>query len=225
MRDSSAIKKTAAELGFDLCGIAPAERFEAAPRGYHPREIYPKCRSVIVYAKQMPGAPLFATNLVPYTLVCRVGAEELDRLGLRLCLALEKSGIGAVIIPSDDPYEHWEAARQYGRAILSLRHAGRLAGLGALGRNTLLMNREFGSLIQLGAVLSNVEIEPDALADFEACPPDCRLCLEVCPQKALDGTTVDQKLCRAKSIIRNEKGYVLKGCNLCRRVCPRVTGF
>ncbi|MCE5295957.1 MAG: hypothetical protein LLG16_02490 [Euryarchaeota archaeon] len=65
----------------------------------------------------------------------------------------------AVPVPSDDPYEHWEADRKYRRAIISMRHAGDLAGLGALGRDTLLKNDRFGSTVQLGAVLVNADIE------------------------------------------------------------------
>lgn len=58
---------------------------------------------------------------------------------MEVSLRLEKQGIGAVPIPSSDPYEHWEPERLHGRAILSLRHAGYLAGLGVLGKNTLLI--------------------------------------------------------------------------------------
>jgi len=129
------------------------------------------------------------------------------------------------MIPADDPYEHWDAERRYGRAILSLRHAGFLAGLGTLGKNSLLINRKFGNMIQMGAMLVDVEMEADPIADDDGCLPDCVRCLDACPQKALDGTTVDQKKCRAISIVKTEKGYTLKNCNACRRECPRLLGI
>jgi epoxyqueuosine reductase len=73
-------------------------------------------------------------------------------LGIDIAIELDKEGIKPVPVPSDDPYEHWEPERSYGRAILSMRHAGYLAGLGVLGKNTLLINKDFGNMIQIGAI-------------------------------------------------------------------------
>ena len=70
---------------------------------------------------------------------------------LKLSLILEDIGIENVPIPCDDPYEYWEPENQYGRTILFLRHAGYLAGLGVLGKNTRLINEKFGNMIQLRA--------------------------------------------------------------------------
>jgi epoxyqueuosine reductase len=120
---------------------------------------------------------------------------------------------------------YWEPWRQYGRAVLSMRHAGDLAGLGVLGKNTLLINDKFGNMIQIGAVLTDIELEPDPIATYEGCLSDCRRCLDSCPQNALDGITVDRKLCRPISNHVNEKGYVLKKCNICRRICPHCLGL
>jgi hypothetical protein len=38
---SAEIKELARRNGADLCGIAPVERFEHAPAGFHPSDIYP----------------------------------------------------------------------------------------------------------------------------------------------------------------------------------------
>ena len=219
------VKTMAKSLGADLCGIAAAGRFNGAPSGHRPRDIYPECASVIVFAKRVPAGTLYADSCVPYTYVNNVVTHEVDRLGVTLSLALEDLGMKAVPLPSDDPYEHWEAGRQYGRAVLSMRHAGYLAGLGVLGKNTLLINDRYGNMIQIGAILADAVIEPDPLAEYEGCISDCRLCIDSCPQNALDGITVDQKLCRPISNFINEKGYVLKKCNVCRKVCPHSAGL
>ena len=138
---------------------------------------------------------------------------------------LEELNIKAVLIPCDDPYEYWEAERSYGRAILSLRHAGFLAGLGVLGKNTFLINETYGNMIELGAVLIDIELDGDRLSDYEGCITDCQICINSCPKKALNGITVDQKLCRELSTYRTEKGYFLKKCNLCRKLCPNASGI
>ncbi|RJP66793.1 MAG: epoxyqueuosine reductase [Candidatus Abyssobacteria bacterium SURF_17] len=209
-------------LGADLCGIAHAGRFAGAPEGFKPIDIWDKCKSVAVFARRLPAQSLFAENCVPYTFVNTMMTQEVDRLTMQISLKLEALGIENVPIPSDDPYEHWEAERSYGRAILSLKHAAYLAGLGVLGKNTLLMNEQYGNMIQIGAVLLEADLEGDSLASYEGCPSGCQLCLESCPAAALDGDTVNQHLCRPLSNYRTEKGYILKKCYECRKVCPNA---
>ena len=225
MNSSKLIKEEASKLGFDLCGIAPVNRFSDAPEGFHPKDIYHDCKSVIVFAKKLPRGILYAPNCVPYTRTNEVVLEEIDHLTIQLSRNLENLGMKCVPIPSDDPYIHWEAERSYGRAILSLRHAGYLAGLGVLGKNTLLINNEFGNMIQLGALLVDAELEGDIMATYEGCIPDCRLCLDSCPKQALDGKTVNQQLCRMLSTFKTEKGYNLKKCYACRKICPNKFGI
>jgi epoxyqueuosine reductase QueG len=218
------IKEIVRSLGADLCGIAPVERFREAPKGFRPNDIYKNCKSVLVFAKKLPAESLFTSNCIPYTHVGNIMIQKVDWLGIEVCLELESQGIRAVPIPSADPYEHWEPERSYGRAILSLRHAGYLAGLGVLGKNTLLMNKDYGNMIQLGAVLVDVDLEGDTIATYEGCPSDCQLCIDSCPQGALHGKTVNQQFCRPLSQYRTKKGYILDKCNLCRRICPNCLG-
>ena len=225
MSRSDDIKAVAGGLGVDLCGIAPAGRFEGAPRGFHPTDIYSECRSVLVFAKRLPREALRAESCVAYGHVNTVVNIEVDLLAVELSRRLEDEGVGAVPIPSDDPYEHWEPDRLHGRAILSLRHAGYLAGLGSLGRNTLLVNERFGNMIQIGAVLLDAELQGDPLAGYDVCPAECNLCIDACPVDALNGETVVQELCRPLACHRTERGFILKKCNMCRRVCPHALGI
>ncbi len=223
--DSATVKKILTGEGASLCGIAPVDRFVDAPSGFHPLDIYEYCRSVVVFAKHLPAGTLSARSRVPYSLANDVVIEEVDAMGFRACLALEELGATCVPVPTDSPVEHWEEERRHGQGILSLRHAGMLAGLGVLGRNTLLINQRYGNMIQIGAILVDVELEGDPLASYETCAPDCGLCLESCPAGALDGTTVDQSLCRPVSIVTNARGQLVKGCYVCRRVCPCALGL
>ncbi len=204
------IKDLAMSLGADLCGFSTPERFAGAPEGHRPTDIFPDCKSVIVYAKRVPTETLFIDNCVPYTNVNNIVTHEVDMLGVRLSLALEDMDIRSVPVPSDDPYEHWEADRQYGRAILSMRHAGYLAGLGVLGKNTLLINERYGNMIQIGAILASVGLRPDEIATYEGCLADCHNCLDSCPQHALNGVTADQKLCRPISNYAEREGLCLE---------------
>jgi len=54
MVSAEEIRSIALGFGADQCGIASTERFVEAPIGFHPRDIYSKCKSVVVFLKQMP---------------------------------------------------------------------------------------------------------------------------------------------------------------------------
>ncbi|MBN1760835.1 MAG: epoxyqueuosine reductase [Chitinispirillaceae bacterium] len=219
------IKEIAYALGADLCGIAPVGRFNDAPSGFKPKDIYKATRSVIVYAKRLPTEILFAQSCIPYTHVNALIATEVDRLSLSLSLKLQDRGIKNVIVPTDDPYEFWDGKKRHGMGILSMRHAGYLAGLGRLGKNNLLINKTYGNMIQIGVILADYECEYDEPAIYEVCPQHCSACLSVCPEEALDGTTVQQSRCRELSNFKTEQGFVLKKCWACRSACPNATGL
>lgn len=219
MISSSEVKEFVIRCGADKCGIASVERFEDAPKGFHPADIYPDCRSVVVFLKRMPSAVILATNPVPYTHTAYLLYAELDRLGLKLCHHLENKGIHAIPVPTDVPYIAWDENRKHGQAILSMRHSAYNAGLGILGRNTLLINPDFGNMVYIGAVLIDSPLDPDPIEENLSCPPNCRICLDACPQHALDGITVNQKICREVSFYKNARGFDIYDCNACRRSC------
>jgi epoxyqueuosine reductase len=52
--NSEKIKQIVGDLGTDLYGIASVDRFEDALKGFHPTDIFPECKSVIVFLKRTP---------------------------------------------------------------------------------------------------------------------------------------------------------------------------
>lgn len=224
MISSIEVKELAAKHGADACGIANIERFSGSPSGFNPKDVYSQCSSVIVFLKRMPSEVIKAENPVPYTHTANLIYNELDRIGLAITRELELKGIASVPVPTDTPYLYWDAKRTHGMGIISMRHAGYLAGLGFLGRNTLLINKSFGNMIYIGAVLTNANLEPSTLADELNCPPNCKICLDSCPSQALDGNTVNQTLCRKASSIKTERGFDIYTCNKCRLMCPLRLG-
>jgi len=211
MYTSPEIKKISVSLGADKCGIASIDRFKNAPKGFHPIDIYKKCKSVIVFIVQMPTDIIFASKL--------------DKIGLDFCRTIQNTDNHAVPIPSDVPYLYWDNVNSHGIGILSLRHAGFLSGLGIIGRNNLLINSDLGNMVYIGAVLTDIELESDPIIENISCPPKCRICLDSCPQKALDGLTVNQKLCRDFSGLNHDRGFSIYTCNDCRKACIFRTGI
>jgi epoxyqueuosine reductase len=218
------VAPTFAGLGADICGVAPIERFSQAPQGFHPRDVYERCESVIVFGKKLPEGSLRVSPRLIYLESMRLTLSELDRMALLACVALERLGGTSVPMPSDSPYEHWDAEKREGRGLISLKHAAELAGLGRIGKNTLLINEQFGNRLMLGCVLTDMKLIPTEAFPTTPCPPECRICLDRCPRRALDGATITQSKCRDLVYGVNAKGFAVCNCNTCRVVCPRGRG-
>ncbi|WML32659.1 epoxyqueuosine reductase [Clostridium sp. OS1-26] len=224
MINSNKIKNLLYDLGADLCGIAPIERFKNAPDGFHPKDIFSECKSVVVFAKRAPSASMLSGNRVVYTHVTTSILKELDRICVNACCCLDKLNVGAVMIPADNLYEYWDNEKKQGKGILSLTHAGELAGIGVMGKNTLLVNKDLGNMMYLGALLIDKVVDYDPMITEKYCYDKCKICIENCPKKALNSITVDQALCRSHVAVQSAKGDWLYNCSKCRTLCPNVLG-
>ncbi|MGI6093243.1 MAG: epoxyqueuosine reductase [Negativicutes bacterium] len=222
---SGEIKSRTKSLGADLCGIAPIERFIDAPSGFHPADVIPGCKSVIVLAVRFPVSTLSASSQAAYTFVRNRLVDKMDSITFQVAAELEYLGICAVPIPSSDPYDYWDDSRRHGQGIISLKHAAVRAGLGQMGKNTLLINDKFGNMLWLGAILIDQVLEADPLVNSPTCITACRACLDICPVKALDGITIEQHKCRSVSAKYTEGGGGVYTCNLCRKICPLRSGI
>lgn len=225
MVDSNFVKKNALNLGADICKIAPISRFKDAPQGFHPQDIFPECQSVVVFLSHFPLSSLKCKSLAPYTFIRNMMVKKIERITFDLCDELEQAGILTNPIPCDEPYEYWDEEKKHGRGILSLKHAGMLAGLGTIGKNTLLLNNKFGNMMWIGAVLVSIKLEADPLASYDGCVEGCSLCIDSCPCDALDGTTIIQKACRESSFSWSPGGGSIYECNKCRIICPSCSGI
>jgi epoxyqueuosine reductase len=77
--DSGTIKEIAQNLGTDLCGIASIERFEKAPLGYRPQDLFPDVKSVIVFAKRLPHSLFLTESPIPYSVMDEFVLRESSR--------------------------------------------------------------------------------------------------------------------------------------------------
>ncbi|PAB56365.1 epoxyqueuosine reductase [Anaeromicrobium sediminis] len=222
---SALIKEYALKFGAHRCGIASIERFEDAPEGFNPKDVFRDCSSVVVFIKQMPTDVIFAENPIPYTHTAYKMYEEMDRIGMDLCRFFQENNVKAALIPADVPYLYWDQDNMHGKGIISLKHSAVLAGLGIMGKSTIFINKDLGNMVYIGAVLIDEAVEPDPLVEDFKCPSGCNKCIEACTQHAMDGITVNQKLCREKSFFKAGRGWDLYNCSECRKVCTYRTGI
>lgn len=215
------IRQYAQARGADLVGFASAADFSDAPDGFRPHDIMPKAKGVIVMAGALPLGAVASGNQVVYTTHHTNNVKQLDELARAVALFIEEQGGVAVPVPADNPYFHWEEDRQHGMGILSHRHAAVKAGLGVIGKNSLLITPKYGNRVELVSVLTDMAFGTPPAASKELCPPSCRLCMVACPAGALDGSgTVTQIKCRGNLSTKSPRGHNLVNCWRCRAVCP-----
>lgn len=212
------------KLGAEVCGIANIDRFVNAPKGFHPTDIYADCKSVIVFAKALPKGIAKVSPRIIYQHFNSISPVELDRIAYLASIEIEKSyNRFAVPIPSDGPYDYWDTDKMEGRGLLSMKHMAVLAGLGSIGKSTLLLNNQYGNMLNIGAVLTNLNLPSDALAE-SICIKGCSLCIDNCPVHAINEHSVNQKLCRKNTYASNDRGFDVVNCNKCRTICPMAFG-
>jgi epoxyqueuosine reductase len=238
------VKKTAARLGFDYCGIARSQKLEDDAvrlekwlnKGLHgsmqymekyfdmrvdPSRLVPGARSVITLLKnyypsqqQLPGAPKISKYAFgkDYHTVIR---EKLNDLidGIR-----ENFGDihGRGFVDSAPVLERTWAQK---------------SGLGWVGKNGNLINKQSGSFYFIATLITDLELEYDDDFAKDFCGT-CTRCLDACPTDAiLPGKVVDGSKCisyftielKEMLIPENMKGKFdnwMFGCDTCQDVCP-----
>ncbi|MGH7539379.1 MAG: tRNA epoxyqueuosine(34) reductase QueG [Gemmatimonadota bacterium] len=242
------IRAAALGLGFDQVGFAPAERpghaeaylrwlaggrhgemaymarEDAVRRRLDPAEALPGCRTLIVVSLVYgPGADERRTRPTPRAIVARYasGRDYHDVFEEKLEALAERTAALA-------PEARCKRYVDYG-PVLEREHAQR-AGLGWIGKNTMLIHPRLGSYLMLGELLTTLELPPDEPFTADRCGT-CRRCIEACPTDAIRGPReLDARRCISYLTIelrgpipielRPLIGDRVFGCDICQEVCP-----
>jgi epoxyqueuosine reductase len=241
---TAALKDEALRLGFDLAGAAPAE---APPHledfqqwlaaGYagemryladradayaHPRHVLPEAKSLLVLAMNY-GTVVPAPVEAGQGTVSRYawGTDYHDTIHERL---ERLADLHRRLVPDA------QVRGVVDTAPLLERQFGKQAGLGWVGKNTMLLNKELGSWFFLGVLLTTAELVYDEPYETSHCGA-CRACLDACPTGALrEPYQLDARRCisyltielrgNIPAELRPAMGDRLFGCDACQEVCP-----
>ena len=217
------VKSMVLGLGADACGIAHIDRFRGCAWDMHPSNIFPAARSVVVFLRRLPRSFVITDSLIAYRQTLTVVNRDLDKIALNASLNIESMGAGAMPVPAEKPYAQWNAAGTLSKGLIDLRHAAVYAGLGQIGRGALMINPQYGNFINIGAVITNLDLRSD-LPAVNLCIPECHLCEEACPAHALNVGRIDAEKCRAYSVGFAPDCTELTLCNTCRVICPVALG-
>lgn len=243
------IKEAASQVGFDNCGIAPVRTLpqfslqlqQWLSKGYNgemhymerhsdkrcsPALLLTNARSVIsVIASYPNGLPIDAQRLG----VARYafGKDYHQRI---------KDMLWEMIFILNQQYSDFEGRAFVDTAPISDKLWAVEAGLGWIGRNTLLITPTHGSWVNIGEIVTTAEVDHYDKPIENLCG-DCTLCVDACPNHALqplsNGADSVYSLnaihCTAYNTIENRSdnlpddlqtaGYVF-GCDRCQEVCP-----
>lgn len=252
--DTAWITKRAQELGFDLCGVARVEAFpelahfeEWLARGFAGEMGYledPRRRNPALVQANLRCAIVCALNYntgLPYSVDAAAAKTSEPRGWISRYawgrdyhkVVREKLNALAAFLRGRFPEPF--AARAYAdTGPVAERIFAKYAGLGWLGKNTLLLNDSLGSWFFLGVILTSLDLAP-SLAPAEAPPADlcgnCRQCLDACPTGALvEPYVLDARRCISYLTIElrgnipeefhEAMGRHVYGCDICQDVCP-----
>ena len=210
------LKKYCFSLEIDLFGIADIKNikneFLIAPK------VLARLDRAVCLGLRISQAALNEIEKVPtrmYFHHYRMVNTFLDQVALRVGNYIQKKGFLSLPIPASQIID-WEKLS----AHASHRKLGVLAGLGWIGRNNLLVNKELGSQFRLVTILTDMPLEPDE-STKENCGR-CQLCVKICPAQAIkdDPADFEHKKCFAKlkefQKQRQVDSYV---CGICVNVC------
>ena len=249
MLSSAAIKEHAAELGFDLCGVAPAAAFpelgflsEWIARGYAGemdymeksanvradiRHFLPTAKSVIVMGTVYNTEP-GTGNREPGATSDAIRIARYAR-GQDYHKVIEDRLLELIEWMQEHSPVPFEAAHFVDKHQVQERVFAHHAGIGWIGKNSCVINPALGSWLFLSGIATSLTLEADAPA-LDQCGA-CTLCIDACPTGALvDARELDATRCISYLTIETEGeikehqralvGRHAWGCDICQDVCP-----
>jgi len=195
-----------------------------ADKRKHPERIMPGARvAVVTLANYFHGPAHGGEARVAQYAWSSDYHDVLDRRLARLAAVVEELNPGST------------TRRYVDAGPVPERELAQRAGLGWIGKNTMLIHPEIGSFTFIGTILTDADVAPDLPFEADRCGT-CRRCLDACPTDAFTAPR-DLDARRCVSYLTIEKrgpfdaaeramlGDWVFGCDVCQDVCPWNVSF
>jgi epoxyqueuosine reductase len=106
------------------------------------------------------------------------------------------------------------------KSLFSYKHAAQIAGLGTIGRHSMLITPEFGPRVRLACLLTEVPVEPSPPLGKDYCF-NCQACIQACPAQALQSPAPGEAYSMNKFACRTYRQAGLT-CSVCLKACAEV---
>jgi len=179
------LKQFVQDQGFSLFGIADIT--EARKKFFLDEKTLLRFDRAVSMGKRLSDAVLDDIQFQPTPLYFhhyKLANFFLDRGTFAVASHIQERGFQALPIAASQILD-WEKQT----AHVSHKEIGRLAGLGWIGRNNLLINPALGARFRLVTVLTDMPLEADSPSS-EGCG-QCRACLDVCPAGSIKESSAD----------------------------------
>lgn len=186
------IVNKALELGGDLVGIAPVERFKGAPLRMSPQGLLPGAKSVVVVAIHHPDAVIELSgeptphDIDSYAVQSTAMNPMLDDISFLLARFIEAKGYKALPIAASNiwRYRGYKDLKVSFAPDLAHRYAAVAAGLGEIGWNGLCLTPQFGPRQRFVSIITDAELDPSPMYDGTPLCDRCMECVKNCPTDA-----------------------------------------
>jgi epoxyqueuosine reductase QueG len=139
---------------------------------------------------------------------------RLDQVALRFVHHIQERGYSALPIPASQMVD-WEGQKGH----LSHKLIGKFAGLGWIGRSSLLVNPQYGARVRYVTILTEMPLRSDIPLSHDC--GKCRSCISLCPAGAISEDGYDMPRCVEKlKEFSSHHGIGVLICGMCVQACP-----
>jgi epoxyqueuosine reductase QueG len=215
-------------LDVDAVGIAALSDLKGTKLEEDALRLLPEARSIMVMAMEIypeilahvrPGRTMGQASL--NDLLARNSDflyARLTKVAYDVAKASHSSGLKALPLPANGcPVD-----ARFMEAVFSYKHAGQAAGLGYIGRSSLLITPDFGPRVRLSCCLTEAVLEPRVTVADDVCE-GCEICIDSCPAMALNRPQTEEPYVINKFACASFCG-ASGGCSECMRLCPASGG-
>jgi epoxyqueuosine reductase len=214
------------ELDVELIGVASVEASRSKELKDRAISLLPGARSVVVVGKEIYKEVV--TLLQPSKDAGEAAGGELlgphgDYLNGRLTKAVydlatifRKEGYKSLPLPAAG----LPTDQRFLVALFSYKHAAQMAGLGTIGRHSLLITPEYGPRVRLACLLTEAPLDASPSMEKDYCI-SCDACIRECPAQALQmpGQGVAYSINKFSCRTYRQAGL---NCSICMKVCDQV---